>query len=362
MQKVYFCDSRAVVSDPARWYQPQLSLVNKLKRLIDESGVLDIISGGDLVAIKTHFGERGTTKTLRSTFIRAVVEKVKEAGGKPFVTETTGLGLTRLRSTAVGRLLIAEENGYTQQTLSAPIIIADGLNGYDDVVVEIEGKYLGRVHVAKAIAEADAVICCTHFKLHMQAGIGGSLKNVGVGCVAKQSKFDIHIARYPKIMNNCTRCGKCVDICPSNAIQNFQIIEEKCIKCTGCYEVCDENAVEIRWLVGPEVSYRVVECAAGVLNLNSNFSYLNFLIDITPHCDCHPYSDIPVVPDLGIFASKDIVAIDRASLDMYTEADVIKESILAKHRFWEWTDSVGMLEYAEKLGLGSSDYEIVKIE
>lgn len=225
---VFWVDSRAVVLEPERWYQPKLSLVSKLKRLIDESGILQEIQKGDLVAVKTHFGDRGTTKTLRSVFVRAVVEKVVERGGRPFVTETTGLGMIRPRSTAIGRLEIAEENGYTQQTLKAPIIIADGLLGLDFVEVPVEGKYLKKVYVAKAIAEADAVVFCTHFKLHMQSGIGGSIKNAGVGCVAKPSKFDLHATGFPRIIaEKCTKCGKCIEICPTGAIENYQIVEKK---------------------------------------------------------------------------------------------------------------------------------------
>ncbi len=360
MEKIFFVNSRAEVTDPDRWYQPQLSLVNKLRRLIDESGILGEISAGDIVAVKTHFGDRGTTKTLRSVFIRAVVEKVREAGGRPFVTETTGLGLIKLRSTALGRLEIAEENGYTQQTLAAPIIIADGLLGMDYVEVEVNGKHIKNVCVAKAIAESDFVVCCTHFKLHMQSGIGGSIKNVGVGCVAKPSKFDIHISKPLQINENCVECGKCVDICPSNAIVNYKIVAERCIKCTGCYEVCDYNAIDVAWLRGRDVAERIVECAKGVVKVNENFAYLNFLVDVTPHCDCHPFSDVPVVPDIGIVAAKDMVAIDAASIDMYLNA--AKTGFLPENRFWEWTDPIGMIDYAAELGLGDKDYRVIEIQ
>ncbi len=360
MEKLYFVDPRAEVLDPDRWYQPSLSLVNKLGKLIEESGIMDIVSAGDVVAVKTHFGDSGTTRTLRSVFIRKVVEKVKEVGGKPFVTETTGLGMTRHRNTALGKLMIAEENGYTQQTLAAPILIADGLLGFDSVRVEINGKYLKEVHVAKAIAECDAVICCTHFKLHMQAGIGGSIKNVGVGCTSKQSKYDVHIADYPKILKErCTKCNKCVEICPSNAIKNFEIDNSKCLKCNGCLEVCEYRAVRVNWLSGKDVSDRIVECAKGVLTVNNNFAYINFLLDITPHCDCHPYSDVPVVRDIGILAGKDIVAIDSASLDLY--AKELKTGYIPQQKFWEWTDPLGMLDYAEELKLGTRRYEIIKL-
>lgn len=359
---VFYVDSRAVVLEPEKWYQPKLSLVSKLRRLIDESGILDGIQKGDIVAVKTHFGDRGTTKTLRSVYIRSVVEKVIEAGGRPFVTETTGLGMIRPRSTAIGRLEIAEENGYTQQTLKAPILIADGLLGLDFVEVSIDGRYLKRIYVAKAIAEADAVVFCTHFKLHMQSGIGGSIKNVGVGCVAKPSKFDLHARGWPRIAaEKCTKCGKCVEICPVNAIEDYRIVEDRCLRCTGCSEVCREDAVEIEWLLGREVGERIVECAKGVSKIAKNFAFLNFVIDVTPHCDCHPYSDNPLISDVGILASKDMVSIDRASLDLYKKAQPIND-LFSKERFWHWTDPERMLDYAEELGLGKQDYRLVRVE
>lgn len=360
--EVFYVDSRAVVLEPDKWYQPKLSLVNKLRRLIDESGILDEIEKGDLVAVKTHFGDRGTTKTLRSVYIRTVVEKVIEAGGKPFVTETTGLGMIRPRCTALGRLEIAEENGYTQQTLKAPIIIADGLIGLDFVEVPIEGKFLKKVYVAKAIAEADAVVFCTHFKLHMQSGIGGSIKNAGVGCVAKPSKFDLHAKGYPRIVaDKCTKCGKCVEICPVNAILNYEIIEERCLRCTGCAEVCKEGAIDIEWLLGKEVSDRIVECARGVANVAKKFAFLNFILDVTPHCDCHPYSDNSLISDLGILASKDMVSIDKASFDLYKSSQPISD-LLSRERVWQWTDPESMLRYAEELGLGEQDYKLKKVD
>ncbi|MCS7119164.1 MAG: DUF362 domain-containing protein [Archaeoglobaceae archaeon] len=359
---VFYVDSRAKVRDPDRWFQPSLSLVSKLKHLLEKSPILDFIRSGDIVAVKTHFGDRGTTKTLRSQFIRAVVEKLLDIGAKPFVTETTGLGLTRLRCSALGRLQIAEENGYTHQTLKAPIIIADGLLGFDFVEVTVDGKYLKKVYVAKAIAECDAIVFCTHFKLHMQSGIGGSIKNVGVGCVAKPSKYDIHIDGFPEIIEKrCTKCNKCIEICPSEAIVNYRILREKCLKCAGCYEVCDEKAVKISWLIGKDVSSRIVECAKAVYKLNKNLAFLNFLVDITPHCDCHPYSDNAVVSDFGILASKDMVSVDRASYDIYKSLPSISD-ILEGEKFWTWTDPESMLDYAEHLGLGEQKYRLLEVD
>ncbi len=361
--EVFYVDSRAIVLNPEEWYQPKLSLVSKLKRLLDKTQMLDSIGSGDIVAVKTHFGEKGTTKTLRVPFIRAVVEKLLELNARPFVTETTGLGLTRLRASAIGRLQIAEENGYTQQTLKAPIVIADGLLGFDFVEVPINGRHLKKVYVAKAIAECDAIVFCTHFKLHMESGIGGSIKNVGVGCVAKPSKFDVHANGFPEIISEkCTKCNECIEICPTKAItSDYKILEEKCLKCTGCYEVCDSEAIRINWLSGKDVGERIVECAKGVSELKKEMVFLNFLVDVTPHCDCHPYSDNALVPDFGVLASKDMVSIDCASYDIYKELPLISD-ILEGKKFWPWTDPERMMSYAEELGIGEKSYKLVKVD
>lgn len=364
MSKVFFVPSEVDVTEPTRWYQPDKSLVSRLERLIDESQILDDIDRGDIVAVKTHFGDRGTTKMLRSLFVRKVVEKVKERRARVYVTETTGLGLTRDRNTAIGRIEIAEENGFTSQTVSAPIIIADGLRGFDFVKVTQNVKHLKNVYVAKAIAETDYVVAVTHFKLHMRGGIGGSMKNIGVGCVSKTTKYDIHVSNPPLIdKEKCTKCNKCIEICPFDAISNYEINHSKCMRCLGCAEVCDAKAVIVGpWLDGDDIAERIVESAKAVIETvgKNNFAYLNFAIDITPHCDCHPYSGIPQVPDIGIFASKDIVSVDKASLDAYRKESLTSKALI-KERFWSWTSPERQIEYAEELGLGESKYDLQEI-
>lgn len=364
MAKVFFTPADVDVTEPSRWYQPRKSLVFRLERLIEESGIIEDVSAGDIVAVKTHFGDRGTTKTVRSLFIRKAVQMLKERGAKVFVTETTGLGTFKDRNTAVGRIEIAEENGYTSQTVGAPIIIADGLRGFDGIRVEQEVKHLKEVYVAKAIAESDFVLVMTHFKLHMRGGIGGSMKNIGVGCVTKTTKYDIHLPAPPEIdIEKCTKCMKCVEICPFDAIHDFRIDTSRCMKCLGCYEVCEDNAIRIGpWLDGDDIAERIVEAAKAVLDLagKDSFAYVNLAIDITPHCDCHPYSGVPQVPDIGIFASRDIVSIDSASLDAYRKEELTSRALL-KNRFWEWTSPDRQISYAEELDLGEREYDIEQI-
>jgi hypothetical protein len=365
MGEVFFTDSRAKVTDPSKWYQPDLSLVSKLRDLIKKSGILDFISKNDIVAIKTHFGDRGTTKTLRSIYLRTLAKEIQKLGGRPFITETTGLGLNRDRATALGRLEIAEENGYTSQTVGAPIIIADGLRGFDFIKTKIGGKHLKDIYVAKAFESVDKVVCATHFKLHMQGGIGGSIKNVGVGCVAKPSKYDLHCSSPPEINEKCTQCDDCVTICPVSAIVDYKIDLSRCMKCTGCYEVCEYNAVNVGpWLRGSEIAERIVECAKGVFEVigKENFAFINFMIDITPHCDCHPYSDNPIAPDVGIFASRDIVSVDSACFNVLKKLESNKDALTGERKFWEWTAPEVQIEYAAKLGLGDMKYDILMIE
>ena len=364
MVEVFFAPAEVNITDPSKWYQPDQSLVVRLERVIEGSGILDGVDEGDIVAVKTHFGDRGTTKMLRSLFIRKIVEILRKRGAKVFVTETTGLGIIRDRCTAVGRLEIAEENGFTSQTVGAPIIIADGLRGFDGVRVDVEGKHLKAVHVAKAIAEADFVVAATHFKLHMRGGIGGAMKNIGVGCVTKTTKFDIHLPSPPEIDKTaCSKCNKCIEVCPSDAIINYEIDISKCVKCLGCLEVCGENAVKTGpWLDGDDIAERIVEATKGVMKVVGidNFAFINFAVDITPHCDCHPYSSVQQVPDIGIFASKDIVAVDSSSMQAYLEKEKISGALIDED-FWEWTSPERQIGYAEELGLGRREFRLREV-
>ncbi|MHA1271360.1 MAG: DUF362 domain-containing protein [Candidatus Helarchaeota archaeon] len=339
MKDVYFVSSRAEIDVKAveegkiSFFNQDLSLVSKLSKLIEKSGILNIINDGDLVAIKMHWGDRGTIKTIRSIYVRTLALEIKNHGGIPFVTESSGLGLLHDRNSGLGRLLIARENGYTWSTCEAPLIVCDGLRGKDYIKVNFnEGIQLKEVYVGRSIIEADKIISLAHTKGHPRAGMGGAIKNIGVGCVTKRSKFNIHFYNeIPEIISDkCNQCGKCVEICPENAINiNNKIIQDDlCSRCYGCAGVCPNKAIKVDWCNAIDTSIRILDCANAILKIKDpeNFGFINFLIDITPICDCVPYNDHNLVQDIGILASNNMFAIDIASYDLINKAPRLQNS------------------------------------
>ena len=385
VSRVYLVDMRA--------RRPEDAVERKLARLFDEAGLASVIDSGDLVAVKVHFGTPGNERHVRPQHVRVVVEKVREAGGTPFVTETTGLGLASPRGDAVKAYWTAVRNGFTSETVGAPVIIADGLKGLSGVWVDVDGLRLRRVELAQAVAEADALISVAHVKGHPRAGIGGALKNIGVGCLTKRGKASIHMAKKPAIdPERCNNCGECVKFCPAGAIVEERgkprILEERCIMGCGCWDICPTGAItgwmDIHHPTNEELGVRIADAALAVVkHLKGKVAYLNLAYDITPHCDCFSYGDAPIVPDVGILASLDPVAIDKASVDLITQApgipgsaaeevDALKPGVdkLSALKNWRpfqrflrhggpmWRP---MLDAAAKLGLGSLEYELVRV-
>ncbi len=358
--------SRAPVREPERWSSRRYSLVSRLEVLARRVGLEEFVEKGDLVAVKVHFGDRGTTRMLRSIYVRRMVELVREAGGRPFVTETTGLGMLHPRSTAVGRLETARDNGYTQETLGAPVVIADGLTGFDYRV------HAG-VEVASAIAEADKLLVLSHLTGHFTSGFGGAIKHLGLGCVAKPAKFRVHIQGMPEIdAGRCTLCGRCAEVCPGGAISPPEVAHERCVMCAGCGEACPEGAVRLRWLEGREICRRVAASARGVVEAvgRENVMFFSFLLEVTPHCDCCAFSDNPIVPDIGVLASADAVAVDAAALELVRASPGLPASMLPEealprgrekfeHLFQR--DARVQIEEGERLGLGTSEFSVVEV-
>jgi len=391
--KVYFINDRAKIG-------MNTSIVAKGQWLFEKAGLNECFDKGDAVAIKIHMGEYYNTGYLRPPIVRGIVEKVKEYGGKPFVTDTTTnlLGSFWGRTTARDYLETAARNGYAQATMGCPIVISDGEIGLDDVRVEVpNGIILKEAFVAQGVANADAVIALSHFKGHDCGVYGGAIKNIGVGCASKRGKMHLHLTNHPKygIRNwpyspeackgeKCPHMETCNAICTMEAykITEDGIIwnKDKCIGCFACviWKLVDANcgviAIPDEWRIGSAIG--IADSAAGCQSIvgKEHMGFINYVIDISPFCDCTPATDRPIIPNLGVFASTDMVAIDLACLDMSMKmagtpgSAAEEEGVLeaGKEKFTGIHPSKAsqwiQINSGVHLGIGCKDYEMIECE
>jgi len=354
----------------------QRNLFDKIDTLLDKTGLAQRIKAGSLVAIKLHFGEKGNTAFIRPVFIRKIVDRVKQCKAKPFLTDANTLYRGE-RTEAVSHLTVAIEHGFNYAVVNAPLIIADGLRGNTCEKVRINREILKEVYIGAEIAHADALISCAHFKGHELTGFGGALKNLGMGCAARQGKLTQHSSLSPKVDSKlCTACQGCIEQCPAEAIslshQRARIEQKKCIGCAECIMVCPQGAIQIRWNEPGDVfQKKMVEYAYGALKgKEKNAIFLNFLTQISPACDCYGMADAPIVPDIGILASIDPVAIDQASCDLVNNEKGLEGTALKVNRekgkdkfsgVYPKVDWTIQLQYAEEIGLGLREYELIEV-
>lgn len=366
--KVYFTSMRTkAFSD---------GLCGKLDKLLDKAGFGKIDFTRKFVAIKIHFGERGNLAFLRPNFARTVVDKVKSLGGKPFLTDCNTL-YVGYRKDAIEHMETAWLNGFMPYVVGCPVIIADGLKGTDDVVVPIEGgKLLKEARIGRAVMDADIVISLNHFKGHEACGIGGAIKNLGMGCGSRAGKMAQHCdGKVAAEKDLCVGCGNCAKICAHGApvIKNGKstIDLSKCLGCGRCIGVCPVDAIHPSGnsSSAERLSRKMAEYAKAVVQGRPTF-HINIAMDISPNCDCHCENDAPIVPNVGMFASFDPVACDQAAADAVNAAEVNKDSKLGESKVKgrdhfgsvaEVTDWTIQLQHAEDVGIGSRDYTLVKI-
>jgi uncharacterized Fe-S center protein len=366
MSKVFFTDMRA---------RPDRNLLNKVEGLLERMKIGKMVKKNDLVAIKLHFGELGNCAFLRPVFLRTIVETVKSVGAQPFLTDTNTL-YKGSRSNAVSHLSTAMYNGFDYTCVGCPVIIADGLRGTNSVKVKVPGEALKEVSIAREIAEADSMIVVTHFKLHELSGFGGALKNIGMGGASRDGKLVQHSTVAPQVnIDKCKGCKVCFDYCPSEAIslkeKKATVEGRTCIGCGECIAICPEGAIEIQWTDDADLfQKKMVEHAYGVLQGKKNTIFLNFIIDVSPACDCYPCNDAPIVRDVGILASFDPVSIDAASADLVNAEESLPGTVIKRvskggqDKFRAVYPSIDwnvQLDHAEKLGLGERKYMLVKV-
>ena len=369
--KVYFTNLRTT---------PSSNLLDKMERLVRRAGIANINFKDQFVAIKIHFGEPGNLAYIRPNYAARMARLLRELGAKPFLTDCNTLYSGR-RSNAVDHLKSAMENGFNPISADCDVIIADGLKGTDYREIEIDGEYCKAPKIGAAIADADIVITMSHFKGHEQAGFGGTMKNLGMGCASVPGKLELHGNAQPKIdRDHCIGCGICVRHCAHDAIhldtnRKAVIDYSKCVGCGQCVALCQhDGAVLGSWDTSKNMNCKIAEYTKAVLLDKPNF-HVSFIMNVSPECDCWNHNDAAFVPDLGIAASFDPVALDQACADMVIQAPVLDtDNSLADahphehlegddkfHLLHPDTDWQSGLEHAEKIGLGTRKYELVKV-
>lgn len=353
--KVYFCDLYSNSQNS--------NVLNNVRRLFDKAGFKDFIGDNDQVAIKLHFGERGNTTYMNPVAVRQVVDKVKECGGKPFLTDTNTL-YTGSRTNSVDHLTTAIENGFAYAVVNAPIIIADGLYSRNAVDVEINKKHFKNVKIGGEIYNSSSMIVMSHFKGHELGGFGGTLKNLAMGCATAAGKQMQHSDVQPTVNEDkCIGCTKCAKSCPTNAIsmvdKKASIDHDVCYGCGECPTVCPVRAINVQWDTDEDIFIeKMAEFAYGAVeNKQNKVGYITFVMNVTPLCDCVPWSGRPIANDIGILASKDPVALEQACYDLVCKEmghDVFKH---AHPRI----NATRVIDYAYEMGMGNKDYELIKL-
>lgn len=372
--KVYFADFRA-----PSWRE---NLPQKLARLMMTAGFGDIDMDGKYVAIKMHFGEPGNLAFLRPNYAKVVADVVKSLGGVPFLTDCNTLYPGR-RKNALEHLDAAYENGFSPLSTGCQVIIGDGLRGNDDVEVPVEGaEYIQTAKIGKAIMEADVIISLSHFKGHEQTGFGGAIKNLGMGCGSRRGKMEQHAQGKPMVApRRCVGCRRCATQCAHGAItfgedRKASIDWDKCVGCGRCIAVCNTDAIRPgNDAAMEELGCRMAEYAKAVVDGRPQF-HISLVIDVSPYCDCHGENDLPIVPDVGMFASFDPVALDQACADAcgkqppipgsYLDEQMHREGFCDKHDHFinsmPDTDWRVCLAHCEKIGIGTRSYELVEVK
>lgn len=373
--KVYFSDFRTVAFGDG--------LPAKLKKLIKAANIGQIDMDGKFVAIKLHFGELGNISYLRPNYSKAVADVVKELGGKPFLTDCNTM-YPGSRKNALEHLECAWENGFTPLTVGCPILIGDGLKGTDDIVVPVVGgEYVKEAKIGRAIMDADVFISLTHFKGHEMTGFGGAIKNIGMGCGSRAGKTDQHSSGKPHIEQDlCRGCMRCQRECANEGLmfdaasKKMMVNDNNCVGCGRCLGACNFDAIVFDNDAANELlNYRMAEYTKAVVDGRPNF-HISLVVDVSPNCDCHGENDIPILPNLGMFASFDPLALDQACVDACLKAAPLPGSQLsdnmAKAKFIDhhdhFTNSTPesewhtCLEHAEKIGLGTRDYELIVVK
>ena len=368
--KVYFTDFKTTMNGE--------TILHKFERLVKAAGIAQIDFDDKFTAIKIHFGEYGNLAFLRSNYAKVLADIIKELGGKPFLTDCNTLYVGS-RKNALDHLDNAYLNGYSPLQTGCHVLIADGLKGTDETLVPINLEYVKEAKIGHAIMDADVFVSLSHFKGHEATGFGGAIKNIGMGCGSRAGKMEQHCDGKPSVCHPdaCVGCGACKKVCAHDApvIKDGKatINHDKCVGCGRCLAVCPKNAIDGNYDSNDRLNYKMSEYAYAVLKDRPNF-HISIICDVSPNCDCHAENDLPIIPNIGMLASFDPVALDQACVDLCNQMPVNEGSELDKnikamghvhkdhfnmnHPDTKW--EVG-LQHCEDIGIGTRKYELVRI-
>lgn len=350
--KVYFTAVKPSDDIPA--------INKKLQALLDTSGVLNFIRKKYKVAVKIHFGEDGTSGFVRPEHARVICDAIAAKGASSFLTDTNTLYRGK-RLNSEDHLKVAYKHGFTKKATGVDVVIP-GNTEKEMIEVEPGKRFIKKAKIARIFIDADAMVAINHFKGHVLTGFGGAIKNLGMGCATREGKLAQHCDVSPVVYTDkCTGCGECEIVCPTKAIaikNKKSVIDiSRCIGCASCMAACPTGAMFIDMKFGDKVQKKMAEyCLAALKGKKEKSGFINFAVKISKECDCWAMDTPRIAPDVGIFASLDPVSIDKASFDLVRKAsgrDIFKEAHPDQ-------DGMVQLEYAEEIGLGSMDYELIE--
>jgi len=302
---------------------------------------------GKKVPVKLHMGEKENQYFMKPEVVRYVVDELKHANTDPFLFDTT-VAYHGLRHTKKDYQNLANLHGFTRKNVGCDVIIDDS-----GVPISIEGRTF---EVADHLKVASHIFTLSHVKGHIQSGMGGAIKNFGMGGVTKETKIKIHDSSYPVYQKDaCTYCGVCAEVCPFHAIEvneeYWDYNEEKCFGCGVCVDSCTFKALSFQ-----DADFQfLLACSAKACVQEKTVLYLNELKQISKGCDCDPNAGPIICPDIGYLLSDDPVATDKASLDLINK---VKKNVFLK---FNKVDPMKQINYGEDIGLGSSSYELIKL-
>lgn len=348
---------------PAKRDESAETLAAKAEKVFVKLGFSQKVEEDSFVACKIHFGEKGNKGYIRPHWLTSVLNLIKKRTERVFLSDTNTLYLGQ-RSNSAEHLQLAWDHGFAMETIGIPVLIADGLIGRDEETVKVHLRHVKSAKIASAFLHTDALLCLTHFTGHILTGFGASIKNLGMGCASRAGKLEQHSDVHPWVNPKvCTNCGICLDYCPAEAIIQkdgaASIIEERCIGCGECLVVCTAGAVKMRWDADSRrVQEKMTEYAFSVWQrFRGKIGFMNFLLKITKDCDCMSQDQRPMIEDIGILASEDPVAVDKASVDLIHSRS--GKDLLRSNYDVDWSVQ---LKYGEKIGLGSCEYTLIELK